>query len=445
MEEAIRRAYNQCKVDEALDWGDKRYVDLNGLGVRGTDHSCTEFLFHSVEMSDRATHQLFSGFRGCGKTTELKHLARRFSEAGYNVIYVDADAYLNLRVPTNISDILVTVCAGVDSFLEDGAGDKERPMRRFWDRLHAFLNNEVKAEELTLGAAGVNLKLSFKDNVDFKTKLYQAVQARIPELAHECQAFLDESLGVLAELHPDNQGTVLILDSFEKLRGDLGTAAAVRASIEEVFIQNWKYLQTPFHAIYTVPPWMAFMEAGTAAEFGQFHMLPMCKVYDRGHNQDEKGVDALLELLDKRFVLDDVFASRAPIVELILASGGYPRDLLRMVREVLLRAGMEERPVPIQEDQLQGIVDLVIAGLSEQFEAALDDSDTEALAAVAEKHSLAEWGRDNLQRLADLFDHHFVLSYRNGKTWYDVHPLLLLSRTGKLPKAIEKRREQQKD
>jgi len=445
MDSLLKDAYNRCKVDEYLEWDDDRYIDLSNRGVRGTDHPCTEFLFQSVVLSDRPLYQLFSGFSGSGKTTELKQLARKLESEDFNVIYVDAEEFLNLTVPTSISDVLITLCAGVDAYLggEELSGTT-RPFRRFWERLRAFLNTEVRAEELTAGAAGSGLAVTFKGSVDFKTRLYEAVKLRIPEFVLQCQGFLDESVALLSARFPQRKGTILILDSYEKLQGDYRNSPDVRNSVEDVFLQNWRYLQIPFHAIYTVPCWMGFMAAGAVTPFGQIHMLPMCRVCDpTAGKRDHVGVAALMDLLGKRFSLERVFGAREPIEELVLASGGYPRDLLRFVRDVLLRASMEKVPTPIAPEQLKSIVEKVIAVQVDQFEEALDDSALGALVFVAETHSLPERSDQDLDRIARLFQHHFVMSYRNGHLWYDVHPLL--RRTRKLSDAIRKRRDQAKD
>ena len=263
----------------------------------------------------------------------------------YTVVFVDTEDYLNLRVPATITDLWITIAAGVDRFLGQKNGHP-----RFWEKFHKFLTTtKVDVNKLTVGIPEcTQLEMTFKKDADFKRKLDDALEGRRPELLQECRNFLEEGI---AKITKDfySQGTVLILDSFEKLRGDLHNAERVVQSVETIFIRDWKHLRTPCHAIYTVPPWMIFMEAGAASEFGRIHVLPMCKVYDpETGNPYQKGVDGMLDILAKRMDVDAIFGNRSALVPLVTASGGYTRDLLRMVREVLARGNGRGDPPDLE-------------------------------------------------------------------------------------------------
>ncbi len=432
MTSVIAAAYNQCRVDESLQHGDPRYVPLSERGVRGTDRSCIEFLHATITLNDRPTQQLFSGFRGSGKTTELNWLTKRLTDGGYEVVFVDSEEFLNLREPASVTDLLITVAAGFDRHLGGKPGEDDAlPFTRFWNRLHAFLGTEITVEGATVVVPQVGaLDLAFKGDRDFKRRFDAAVkaQSRLPELAHECQDFVDECLAQIARRRPGSAGTVLILDSFEKLRGDLGNAEEVRQSVEDVLVRDWKYLELPCHVIYTVPPWLAFMEAAVGCEFGRAHILPMCKVHEPAPGgiatPSRDGIAAMMELLDLRMDLAALFEDAAVLEPLVLASGGYPRDLLRMVRELLLRIKMESEALPVAPEPARALVDRVIAVHTGLFEAPINTDNLELLIDVGRTRKISGHGSDDLQRLADLFDHHFVLCYHNGQPWFDLHPLV---------------------
>ena len=44
--------------------------------------------------------------------------------------------------------------------------------------------------------------------------------------------------------------------------------------------------------------------------------------------------------------------------------------------------------------------------------------------------------KDEIFRIADLFDYHFILAYRNGQEWYDLHPLV--RKTPTVQRALQK-------
>jgi len=111
-----------------------------------------------------------------------------------------------------------------------------------------------------------------------------------------------------------------------------------------------------------------------------------------------------------------------PLVDdLIEASGGYFRDLLRMLQELLVRIQTQSRTLPATKamvaDSIQRIREQYLP-LSEEDACRMSEI-ASTRACVPPKASAEEAAR--LSRLLDL---HLVLYYSNGGEWYDVHPLL---------------------
>jgi energy-coupling factor transporter ATP-binding protein EcfA2 len=89
---------------------DPRYVDCTS--VRGNE-DVVEQLFRRVTWSDQShTAQLFTGHRGCGKSTELLRLKQRLEAADYTVIYFEADEVIDVE-DVVYSDILVALARQV--------------------------------------------------------------------------------------------------------------------------------------------------------------------------------------------------------------------------------------------------------------------------------------------------------------------------------------------
>ena len=425
MIDLIKEAYNQCKEYEPLESKDDRYVDLSR--VRGSDRSCLEFLRTTVLMADGNTHQLFSGFKGSGKTTELKRLADTMEEDGYAVVYIDSDDYVNLRQPTSVTDLLITTAAGVDAYLgRKSLLDGQQPFERFWPRLKAFLGTDISVKGTKLKVPEVGeLEMTFSGNPDFKTSLSQALMDRLPALARQCQAYLDEALAQIAEQKKFSAGTLLIVDSFEKLQGEGHNDEEIRRSVESVFVRDWKYLELPCHVIYTVPPWMLFMDFATSGPADRVQVLPMCKVWDpKNDSPDKSGIDAMMNILEKRMNMESLFEKPEQLEEIAAASGGYPRDLLRMARDVLQRAWIEKAPLPLSGETTKKFIDRVIELGIESAELPLAEENLDLLVRIGRQRSIGGHTKKDLDRLAELFDNHFILSYRNGKMWFDLHPLV---------------------
>ena len=437
MNSFIRTAYNRCKPEEALDPGDDRYVDFSAKHLRGADGDLVTRLRRDILLSDEHPRFMVSGFRGSGKTTELRRLTPQLNQEGYRTLYIDSDDYLNLRVSASVTDLWICIAGAVDEYLE-----KEFPTRtkvsRFTERLNAFLNRELEINDFTLEggvsgpgvSAGSSMRVALKENHSFRQRLNDELKnrAKQPRLVAECRDFVEEAVAFLRGEEHSSGGVVIIIDSLEKLQGDHTNAEAVRGSAENVFSRDWELMKMPCHAIFTVPPWLPFLDIGPSTE--KVYMLPMCKIFQKegggsGGEPIAEGCDALLDLLEKRISLDAVFGSdyQELLSPLIVACGGYPRDLLRLMRDVL-GSHAETKDLPLDPRAVRASVEQAVSGLGEQYALALDAEDIAVLRHVAGTRSVVGLKKPEKLRVAELFENHFVLSYRNGERWFDLHPLV---------------------
>ena len=99
----LRDAFNAVDPARPLEAGDPRYVDCTD--VRGNE-DVVATLFNAVTRSDHALHQLCTGHRGSGKSTELRRLKDRLEKDGFAVIYFEADDELDLN-DLKYSDLLL--------------------------------------------------------------------------------------------------------------------------------------------------------------------------------------------------------------------------------------------------------------------------------------------------------------------------------------------------
>jgi len=441
MTDILREAINACFFQTGLEDDDPRRVDLYAAGVRGTDPDPIKRFQTVIQTADNPTQQLFSGFIGSGKSTELKRLAANLKREGYTAVLADSEEYLNLNVPPQVNDLLAVVATSVDKLIRETCQGKIPALfKSYWERFRNFLGSEVEIEGFSLKVPEAGeLKLKLKQDVTFRTKIFNHLEqsGRLSDLSQECRSFLDEAVAVESQACADSRGIVIIVDSFEKVRGDLLHAEEVRQAVETLFIRDWKWLCLPFHVIYTVPPWLTFYEFGAAAEFGRVCILPMCRLMDQDSGKSvPEGFAAMRRIIEKRMDLDKVFADTKPLEQIIEASGGYPRDFLRMMREILLSTIMEGVCAPIPSADLSRIIGEVIRGQIEVYSKPIYDEDLPLLVEVAQTHDVPRKERSLVPRIAELFEYHFVLGYRNGQEWYDLHPLV--RRSPKVQAALKK-------
>ena len=194
MTDILRDALNACSFQEALDAGDPRRVDLHALGVRGTDPDPITRLQTVIGVADKPTQQLFSGFIGSGKSTELKALVKNLEQEGYTPVLVDSETYLNLRVLPRVNDLLATAAAGVDKFIQENyKGSIPDAFKSYWVRFRDFLGSEVAFDDVKLQVPGVGeLALKLKQDVTLRDRIYGYLDknGRLSDLAQTCHDYL---------------------------------------------------------------------------------------------------------------------------------------------------------------------------------------------------------------------------------------------------------------
>jgi hypothetical protein len=100
-------------------------------------------------------------------------------------------------------------------------------------------------------------------------------------------------------------------------------------------------------------------------------------------------------------------------------SGGHLRDLMRMMQDLARRLRQRDS---VKATELI-IKETIEAATREMLPIADDDADW--LWRIHEDHEFPLPSIEQLPRLSRFLDTHVVLCYRNGREWYDIHPLIL--------------------
>jgi hypothetical protein len=108
------------------------------------------------------------------------------------------------------------------------------------------------------------------------------------------------------------------------------------------------------HTIYTVPPYLAFLNPGVGAAFdGNVHLLPSVKVQSRPPDRKpyHDGIEALTRILATRIDLDVLFGTkrRECMERIVIASGGHLRDLMTFMKDVVLMGLRRAFPLGLRE------------------------------------------------------------------------------------------------
>ena len=384
-------------------------------------HDPVRRLRKHIQWSEVESLQLFSGFSGSGKTTQLRRLQQELEREGYHVIYANAEDYLNLGEAVDITDLLITVTGAFSDKL-----DPKLLHDSYWDRLVNYLTTtNVQISGATFKLSSVELKAELKTSPTFRRQLHDALNTRLPQIVAQVREFVEQ---VARRASPLGFNLVFLFDSFEKLRGTPSNEQEIMASVERLFRNHLELLRLPYiHCVYSVPAWLPY-----AINYAEVVVIPSLRLWHkRSISQaagvpDEQGFKAVREVLHRRFTGSDactlVFGPPddagifPPAERLLAASGGALRDLLRLFRESLVQA----QNLPLSS----AVIDSAIANVRNDFRVSIEDARWLAKIHQEQAADPATSTAADLNRFMRLLDSHLVLYYRNDVNWYDSHPLV---------------------
>jgi hypothetical protein len=420
----LRRFVRHCDPQRPLEADDPLYVAFDeGEPTRGTSHtSCIQALRRFIYLKDESC-QLFTGFPGTGKTTELRRLGAQLTSARdlpTFAVYIDFEEYLDRYTPASITDVLRIVAYALDraATIAEGKDPDTEPgyARRFFDFLK---QTDVTLHRLDVHLAGAVVMLEMKNNPTFRQKVEEVLSARFQQFASEATQTMADSVVRLRKAKETHAERVVViadgLEKFTPLREE--DRDTMEASVESLFVQHARLLRLPCHVIYTFPLWLRFR----VAELGSLYdsqplVLPMVKITERSGASYWPGVNKLSEVVRRRIDVARVFGDDGLLTELVQSSGGYPRDLLRVTREVLVRG--DEFPVK------PATVSRVIEDLAREYAVIVRGTHVPMLKEVAGTHALPQADAGEVAAFGRLLEKWLVLAYRDEEEWYDLHPLV---------------------
>ncbi len=404
--------------EKPIQPGHRFYVEI----WENSDHDPVRRLRKHILWSEVQSLQLFSGFSGSGKSTQLRRLQLDLQHKGYLVIYANAEDYLNLGEPIEVEELLITIAGAFSDNL-----DPSLLKDSYWDRLVNYLvKTEVKVEEVTFKMSSASFKTELKTSPTFRQRVRKAIQSRLPDVRKQMERFIEDAVQSIGNQN-SGQRVVFLFDSFEKLRGTPSNEQEVMASIERLFGGYLDMLRLPYvHCVYSVPAFVRFLST-----YGELVLIPTVKLWNKripgqAESADESGFAVMRQILAKRF--GDAASCRkvfgepdgqgryAAAEKLIEASGGALRDLFRLFRETLLAA--QSLPVPDR------VVQQAIAVVRDDFKTSVEDARWLHKIHVEQAADLQTSTAADVNRYMRLLDSHLILYYMNDMSWYDTHPLV---------------------
>lgn len=440
-EQDFLRSFFRAVSDRPIEFdghGTQRYVKLYE-DPNFEEHDPVKLLLRSIEYSPSQSVQLLSGYRGSGKSTELRRLRSELDKKRgvYKVALLDIEDYLSPSQPIDVSDFLIALAGGLgDALLEADHLTGDPAQEGYWTRFVNFLTRtKIEVTEMSggvsasastpdkLASAGAlaNFKASLKSDPSFRENLQKRMAGHLGALVEDVGKYVEDCVKAVKARYGPNTEVVLLVDSMEHIRGSVTNAAAVQDSVVNLFAEHSGKLHFDYlHVIYTVPPYLKVLQPnlGSLYDPGGIQMIPTLKVrLKAGREPFQPALDLLEKLISERGDWKRLLGAeeRRTVDELSLLSGGHLRDFLRLFAEIIRRA--DRLPVP------RKVVDAAIQQIRSEF-LPIPDEDAIWLDRIANSHDVALKSNDRLHDLARYFDSHLALSYRNGEDWYDIHPLV---------------------
>ncbi len=415
---ARRKYYNLCDPHEALTPTDARNLDIDNCcmeRVRGI--KWVERLAERIELSNTPVFELFTGLPGSGKSTELRRLQQRLEredKAHLLTISVDAEEVLDLSSPIDIPDIYSAILLYCDNTLlcKEGKNPeialREGYMSRLWHWLSETDIDLTKAE--FSGITGAKLVMEMKTRPSLRARVRRIIATHLSTFLKEARDEL-----VLFEARAKMlgyNGLVVIFDSLEKLRGISTNWHEVLGSAEKLFAGGAPYLRLPVHVLYTIP------SALVTRQVADVQFLPMIKLHDQDGNTFPPGYAAAREIIRKRIpddVLQAIFGDQVEmrVEELIRWSGGYPRELIRLLQMII---AMPSHPIT-PSDQKR-----VVNELCDTYRKVVPASAFAWLAKVKQEKYVTIRDEDHREIVDLMLSNNAVLRYVNDNDWFDLHP-----------------------
>lgn len=336
----LKTAFRICNVNPLTgDDIERYYVDLSA--VRKTEAIEGVNTLLDFQEAGEFTTILFTGHRGCGKSTELRRIQSQW-EQDYKVVYLEVNEETDINDATYIDLYLIVI------------KQIEFELRRMKLKLDAELlksfedwfkevtkedENSVESSvsitgEASLGADApfiakllVKLLAQIKGSDKQKTTIRQTLQKDISRLKADINLLLADAYQQIKQQYP--KGFLIIFDNLDRVPPAVGDHLFFDYSTQ---LQE---LQTTI--IYTVPISVLCSPKNLINSFENPHLMPMINIYKFERDRpallyNESGLNAVASVVERRVNIEAVFESRELLLELAKASGGHVRQLMQMMR-----------------------------------------------------------------------------------------------------------------
>lgn len=424
--EDIYEAMAELEFEEALDSDDQRYY-VDTLNARGefkmqmlyrhlfVNASDPDNLKLPTKLSKTSSYTLFGGHIGCGKSTELRRIAKRLDDENlFFVVFLDVLKEIDINNIT-YADVLLALAKQLFNTLEDKKVDIDALLLAnledwFKERIESHedikgIAGEIRAEaKVTAGIPFLSYLFTsmtgfMHSDSTYKQEIRNVIVSTFTQFAeafNRCVTAAEDAVQKAGK----GRKILFIVDGTDRLRDEDGSKFFIRDVHQLMQIKGFFVYCAPIHLFY---------EQNQINRNFNKTILPMIKLHDKDKQPLPANQKVMRDMLFKR--LPARFFTDPDLVDILIEnSGGCPRELLRLVYYAYLN---------METDQLdKQAVDLAVKNLAVDYKRILDTDDYPLLAKIAQTHQ-AEL---NSERVRHFLYNTIVLEYNNF--WREPHPVL---------------------
>ncbi|NTU52600.1 MAG: hypothetical protein HGA97_02640 [Chlorobiaceae bacterium] len=409
---------------------DKWYVDSTAGRSEGYEPAET-LKRRLLAAPDGKLQILFSGYRGCGKSTELNRMARQIADRmlvlNYSIRELDP-------ITLNHVELFVLAMEKLFGLSQDyGLGIS----RELLDSVNSWRRStEIEKIIEVIGDLGIEAGAEAQVTVPFMTKFFaklrttakvggsskrkivETIEPKLNDLIIHCNDLIREIRLHLSDI--GKEGLVIIIEDMDKLSVE---------KAEELFFNHSTVLTSlETNVVFTFPVSLKHHNRAKIVidNFKPVFELPMVKVHDKEGNPFEKGRETLRRIVEQR-IGNECFESEALLYWLIDLSGGCIIDLFRLISDAADIA-LNNRREKIGDSDCRKSFYL----LRRDYDNTIAEKriDNKLVVSVGEYFDvlkqLASDGTkkvENTEAALDLRQNLCILSY-NDEGWCDVHPVV---------------------
>jgi energy-coupling factor transporter ATP-binding protein EcfA2 len=421
----LKAAYRICPPEPLDGEGlDLYYVDLAEVRKSEAIAGVSTIL----DFQDAGEHSaiLFTGHRGCGKSTELKRLQRQWAK-DFLVIYLETNEETDINDARYVDLYLIVIKQVEYELRKLGLSFDAGLLRGFEDwfkdvvkETESTVESSISLDgEVTLGGGVVpfiakllvKLMAQIKGSDKRKTTIRQTLERDISRLRTDINLLLDDGLRRLRQQYPQYKDILVIFDNLDR----------VPKSVSDHLFFDYAAQLQELHCtlIYTVPIAALYSPRNMSNTFGSANIVPMVNIYQFERDRcfldyHEPVLEKMASIIEQRVEIEAVFASREPLLSLVRASGGHVRQLMQMMQAACLTASTRNHD-KIEEADVQ----YAINKAQFEFERLIP---AEHYPLLAQTCVMKNVGKDETGQLM-LFNTS-VLEYNGSNRWNDVNPLV---------------------